>query len=365
MVENNNNLKNTPLYDKHIEAGAKMIPFSGWNMSLQYTGIIEEHLHVREKVGLLDICHMGEFILNGPAAEEDLNKLVTCRIDDMPLGKCRYGFLLNTSGGIIDDLIVFKISPEEFMLVVNAGTIEKDKKWIKSNISEETIFSDETERIAKLDIQGPFSAEVMVSLLGKEIIDNLKRYYFVNVEIEGIKVLLSRTGYTGELGYELFFPASSAGLMWDMFSGISDIKPIGLGARDTLRLEMGYSLYGNDLDEKHTPLDANLDKFVYMEKDFIGKDILLRQREEGIKRLLTGFICEGRRSARGGFTVKVKGEEVGKVTSGAFSPCLKKGIGLCYINKEISVSGEEITLTDGKTEIKAQLKSIPIYEHKK
>jgi aminomethyltransferase len=364
MSETTHDLKRTPLYNRQLEAGARMVPFSGWDMPVQYTGIIEEHIHTRSKAGLFDICHMGEFFLKGPSAGKELGRLVTCRIDNMPVGRCRYGFLLNKNGGIVDDLIVFKTSSDEYMLVVNAGTVEKDKKWIESNISEEVRFSDESEKIAKLDLQGPLSLEVLSRLVDRPTIGGIKRYYFIHTEIKGIKVLLSRTGYTGELGYELFFPVSSAIDVWDMISKFDDVKPIGLGARDTLRMEMGYSLYGNDIDENRTPFEANLAKFVYMQKDFIGKERLLRQDGEGIERLLTGFICEGRRSARSHFTVSSGEETIGEVTSGAFSPCLKKGIGLCYIEKRFAGEGREVVIGDGKIEIKAFIKNIPIYERK-
>ena len=356
------NLKKTPLYDKHLEAGAKMVPFSEWNMPVQYTGIIAEHIHTRSKAGLFDICHMGEFFLKGPSAGKELDRLITCRVDDMAVGKCRYGFLLNENGGIIDDLIVFKTAPDEYMLVVNAGTVEKDKEWIRSNISGEAEFNDESGKIAKLDLQGPLSGEILSRVAERSTVERIKRYYFTNTGINGIEVLLSRTGYTGEPGYELFFPAESATVIWDMLLKFDEVKPVGLGARDTLRMEMGYSLYGNDIDECHTPFEANLARFVYMEKDFIGKEALLRQQGEGIGRLLTGFICEGRRSARSHFTVSFDSEAMGEVTSGAFSPCLKKGIGLCYIKKDIVTEGREIMLSDGKTEIKAFIKSIPVYK---
>lgn len=362
MSGKDNNLKNTPLYGKHLEAGAKMVPFAGWNMPVQYTGIIEEHLHTRTKAGLFDICHMGEFILKGPAAGKDLDRLITCRMDDMPAGRCRYGFLLNENGGIIDDLIVFKVAPDEFMLVVNSGTIEKDKEWVAGRISGGTVFSDETAATAKLDIQGPMAGEVMVPVVGEKVVEDLKRYFFTNVEIDGVKVLFSRTGYTGELGYELFFPAAAAAKFWDMLVGFEDVKPVGLGARDILRMEMGYALYGNDIDEEHTPIEAGLAKFVHMEKDFIGRKALIRQSAERPRRALIGFICEGRRSARSHFSVMIGGEKAGEVTSGAFSPCLKKGIGLCYIKREFASGGQEVVLSDGKAEIKAVLKKIPVYE---
>lgn len=360
-----NDLKHTPFYNKHLALGAKMVSFSGWEMPLQYIGIIDEHIHTRTKAGLFDVCHMGEFFLSGLAASCELDKLVTCRVDDMLEGKCRYGFLLNENGGIIDDLIVFKISQEEFKLVVNAGTLEKAKEWIMDRVSSKDMFRDESESIAKLDLQGPLSGKVINGLVGKDVACDLKRYWFKYIDLAGERVLFSRTGYTGELGYELFFPANAAEKVWDILLSVEEVKPIGLAARDTLRLEMGYSLYGNDINENHTPLESNLDKFVFMEKDFIGKPALLRQKENGFKRILKGFITDGRRSARSGFKVfSSEGAEIGEVTSGAFSPCLKKGIGLCYIDKEFIATGSKIILTDGKTEIKATVENTPFYKHR-
>ncbi|MFH1304960.1 MAG: glycine cleavage system aminomethyltransferase GcvT [Candidatus Omnitrophota bacterium] len=354
-------LKKTPLHDRHLAAGARIVPFARWSMPLQYTGIIAEHLHTRSKAGLFDICHMGEIFLRGPGAGEEADRLITCRVDDMPSGRCRYGFLLNETGGIIDDLIVFRISPEELMLVVNGACREKDLAWIGAHVSGRVAVTDESDKTAKLDIQGPSSGEVLKKLLPHQKFEDIKRYHFTNTQIDGIRVLLSRTGYTGELGYELFFPAADASRLWDAFLKIDGVNPIGLGARDTLRLEMGYSLYGNDIDETRTPLEANLAKFVFMEKDFIGKEALLKQAKEGVSRLLTAFVCDTRRIARRHFTVLAKGKTVGEVTSGAFSPCLEKGIGLCYIDKDLSDEGTVVTLTDGKTEIEAVIHGIPVY----
>ncbi|MCK5450343.1 MAG: glycine cleavage system aminomethyltransferase GcvT [Candidatus Omnitrophica bacterium] len=355
-------LKNTPLYSRHIGLGAKIVPFSGWNMPLQYSGIIEEHLQTRDQAGLFDICHMGEFILKGSQAGEDLEKLLTCRIDNLQKERCRYGFLLNGSGGIIDDLIVFKVSEEEFMLVVNAGTTEKDKKWIQQNISEDTVFNDISDRTAKLDIQGPLAEQIISKVTKCETVKQLKRFSFNYVEWNNIKILVSRTGYTGENGYELFCSAADAPLLWDAILKEDGVKPAGLGARDTLRMEMGYSLYGNDIDDDHTPYEANLMRFVYEAKNFTGKQAVIDQSDKGSTDLLAGFICEGRRSARKGFSV-IRGDDVlGVVTSGAFSPCLKKGIGLCYINKNFSAENTDITLTDGKVEINAKIKYPPMFE---
>jgi len=363
MTTVKNDLKYTPLYNKHLALGARMVPFSGWQMPVQYAGIINEHNHTRTKAGLFDICHMGEFFLTGTSASRELDRLVTCRIDDMLEGRCRYGFLLNENGGIIDDLIVFKISQEKFKLVVNAGTLSKDREWIENHVSSKDIFCDESDGIAKLDLQGPKSRDVINKLLGTNVADDLKRYWFKYIDLAGERILFSRTGYTGELGYELFFPVSAAEKIWDTLIGSEEVNPIGLGARDTLRLEMGYSLYGSDIDETHTPLESNLGKFVFMEKEFIGKPALLRQEENGFKHILKGFITDGRRSARNHFKVlSSEGEQIGEVTSGAFSPCLKKGIGLCYIEKEFAARGTQIVLTDGKTEIKASIANTPFYK---
>ena len=360
MQEDEALLKRTPLYKKHLALGARMVPFSGWEMPVQYTGIIDEHLHTREKAGLFDICHMGELFIKGENAAREVDRLVTCETSDMPEGKCRYGFLLNKKGGIVDDLIVFKISQQEFMLVVNAGTRDKDREWIEKNISKDVSFFDDSDNVAKLDIQGPLSGKVMSGLVGEDVIEALKRFWFLKVEIDGINVLLSRTGYTGELGFELFFPSESAEKLWDRLLEDENVKPVGLGARDTLRMEVGYSLYGLEIDEERTPIEAGLSRFIHMDKDFIGKEALI---EETADRILTGFICEGRRSAREKFIVKSGSETIGEVTSGSFSPCLKKGIGLCYIKKDFSGCGTSVVLSDGKVEIKAEIKKPPLYEH--
>jgi aminomethyltransferase len=339
-----------------------MVPFSGWLMPVQYTGIIGEHLHTREKAGLFDVCHMGEFFIKGEAATQDVERLVTCRVGDMRDGRCRYGLMLNDSGGIIDDLIVFRINAAEYMLVVNAGTAARDAAWIKAHISPGTVFVDDSENTAKIDIQGPVSGELLERVADKTLLRSLGRFSFARTDICGTPALLSRTGYTGENGYEIFIPSRAAKKMWELLMGLKGTEPAGLGARDTLRLEMGYCLYGSDIDEEHTPLEAGLGRFVDMEKDFTGRTALAGQLKNGIGRSLTGFVCEGRRSARRGFDVLDGDRPAGKVTSGAFSPCLKKGIGMCYVDNARAKPGAEVTLTDGKTEIKAVLRGFPLLE---
>lgn len=357
-MRNDKSLKNTSLYQEHLRLGARMGPFSGWNMPIQYSSIIKEHLHARNKAGIFDICHMGELVLKGKTADKDIDYLITCRTDNMPVGKCRYGFLLNNKGRIIDDLIAFRIYKNEFMLVINAGTVDKDKKWIKSHISPETNFEDISEEIAKLDLQGPLSKDVLASYTDVPL-DEIKKYHFSAGKVCGVTTLISQTGYTGELGYELYFPKKEAVRLWKEFLKNKDVEPAGLGARNTLRLEMGYSLCGQDIDEEHTPLEAGLEKFIFMEKDFMGKEALIKQKSSGIKNVLIGFITMGRRSPRHNFDVVYNNEVVGKVTSATFSPCLKKAIGLCYIKTDFAKEGNKISLTDGKICIEAVIRNLP------
>ncbi len=327
---------------------------------MYYTGIVEEHLHTRSAVSLFDVSHMGEFFLRGKGASADLERLMTCRIDGMLPGRCRYGFFLSEEGGIVDDLIVFKISDEEFMLVVNAGTTEKDRNWVLSNKSHDVSFTDVSGDIAKLDVQGPASLSVLEGLAGKSAIEGLGRFCFTKVNMSGTEVILSRTGYTGETGYEIFIPWGKAPELWDIIISRDDVKPAGLGARDTLRLEMGYPLYGNDIDEEVTPFEAGLARFVDMDKDFIGKRSLNPVSGAIPGKILSGFVSEGRRAARKGFSVEISGEKAGVVTSGAFSPSLKRAVGLCYVDKRYSAEGTRIALTDGRVTVDAKLAKLPL-----
>lgn len=355
-------MKKTPLYDRHIALNARMVPFSGWSMPVQYNSIIEEHLHTRSKAGLFDICHMGEFILD--TAGRDIDRVFTRSVSDMPVGKCRYGFMLNKSGGVTDDLIVFRLAEERYMLVVNAGTIDKDAGWIRKNISASARFSDVSDATAKLDVQGPSAPAVVSRLFGRPELAGLKRFNFVKEKWNGAEIIVSATGYTGEEGYELFLAADKACGLWDALLAFPDVAPVGLGARDSLRLEMGYPLYGHDIDEERTPLEAGFARFVDMKNDFIGRDKLIEREKRGFKRVLSGFICGGRRSARSGFKVFSSGKEAGLVTSGVFSPCLARGAGLCYIDREFAIDGAEILLSDGKVEIKAVLARPPFVKKK-
>jgi aminomethyltransferase len=353
-------LRGTPLEERHIQAGAKMVPFAGWNMPVRYTSIIQEHIHTRTKAGLFDTSHMGELFLRGASAFADLDRLATCRLDNLAVGGARYGFLLNTEGGFLDDLIVYRTAAEEFLLVVNAATTEKDLRWIETKLSGSTELADESAQTAMLSLQGPLSLQVLSPFI--QDLKRLRRFAFLRADVEGIEALVSRTGYTGELGFELFVSSLTAERLWDLLVAHVDVLPVGLGARDTLRLEMGYPLYGSDIDETHTPIEANLMRFVYREKEFIGREVLSAKSDS--PHILTGFICEGRRSARAHFDVTIDERKVGVVTSGAFSALLKRGMGLCYIDRSLAAEGQRITLRSGETEIKAGIKIPPLYRRR-
>ncbi|MDD5680635.1 MAG: glycine cleavage system aminomethyltransferase GcvT, partial [Candidatus Omnitrophica bacterium] len=260
-MENAADLKYTPLKDEHIKLNARMAPFAGWYMPIQYEGIIAEHNHTRNAASLFDICHMGEFYLKGSATGTGLENMFSFSVKDMPVGKCRYGAMLNGKGGVIDDLIVYRLSQEEWMIVVNAGTIDKDVAQIKANLKKGAHFENRSSATAKLDLQGPLSRDIVSKLINPDIA-KLKYYTFNYFDILGEKNIISRTGYTGELGYELYISSGKAIELWNFLLRDKKLKPAGLGARDTLRLEMGYTLYGQDVDDTTTPLEANLEKFI-------------------------------------------------------------------------------------------------------
>ncbi len=359
MTMEKTELKKTPLYARHCELEAKMVPFAGWSMPVSYTdGIISEHLHTRRKAGLFDICHMGELLLMGPKASEDLGRLFTADIDGLAEGAARYGFLLNEEGCFLDDLIVFRRGRDEYMLVVNAACVEKDREWVGEHISSETNLEDISGGTGKIDLQGPLADEVLSRFLPEEEVRGLKRFHFVHTLIEGEQVLLSRTGYTGERGFEIFSNAGDIAKLWDAFLQQPEVKPAGLGARDILRLEMGYPLYGNDIDTTRNPVEAGLMRFVDTNKDFIGKQALPERGEYELR----GFKTGSRRSARRSFKVMADGREVGEVTSAGYSPSLEEGIGLCYLRRDAAASAGEFQATDGKRNIKIYMAEIPFYD---
>ena len=338
-----------------------MVPFAGWNMPIQYEGIIAEHLHTRQKASLFDICHMGEFYIKADSRTSGLEDVFSLPLGDMRIKKCRYGALLNERGGIKDDLIVYRISEDEWMVVVNSATIDKDAGHIKSHLKRGVIFENLSSKLAKLDIQGPLSREILSKLINPGI-SSLKYYSFDYFDILGERNIISRTGYTGELGYEIYVKNELAGQLWNRLLEDERLKPAGLGARDTLRLEMGYTLYGQDVDEETSPLEANLEKYINFDKDFIGKAALLKQKRSGIKKVLTAFKAGSRRSPRHGNIIESGGLEIGVVTSGSFSPSIFCGIGLGYVEIDYAKPGSKILIKGDNSQIDAKISEKPFYK---
>ena len=353
-------LQSTPICDRHRALHALMAPFGGWDMPIQYEGILAEHSWCRTQAALFDICHMGEFIFQGDFETSGFEDVFTFSVKTIPLGRSRYGFLLNEQGGIIDDLIVFRLSEDKVMVVVNAATAPKDFAAIKGRLRGGE-FTDITAATGKLDIQGPLSRYVMVEIFGEEVA-TIPYFKFITTKILGVEAIVSRTGYTGELGYEIFIPSEKVGELWDLLLEDERVKPAGLGARDVLRLEVGYSLYGSDLDEETTPLEAGLEGFVNFDKSFIGKDALLRLKEQGLTRKKVAFEVTGRRSPRHHYEICVDGGNVGNVTSGVFSPLLAKGIGIGFIAPEFSAIGTPLTIRHERISMEATVCELPFFK---
>jgi aminomethyltransferase len=354
-------LAETPLINKHKGLGAKLAPFGGWLMPIQYSGIIDEHGWVRKSTGLFDICHMGEFIIHADLAKSNLDNLVTVNLKNMPVKACRYGFMLNEQAGIIDDLLVYRIGQAEWMVVVNAATTNEDFAYLQKHLTGATGFNNVSQSLGKLDLQGPLAAEALAQLAGPGV-KQLRYYAFDYFNLLGENIIISRTGYTGELGYELYMPNKKIAQLWDKLLNDKRVKPIGLGARDTLRLEMGYSLYGQDIDKNTTPLEAGLEHFIDWNKEFVGKRRLAEQKKKGALRRMICFLADSRRSPRHNYRIIHEDQDIGKVTSGSFSPSLGFGIGMGYARGEV-FSGDKISLSDNVISINAKIISKPFYKN--
>jgi aminomethyltransferase len=353
-------LKETALRAHHEGLKALMAPFGGWLMPIQYGGIIAEHKWCREKAALFDICHMGEFLFKGDIEADGLESVFTFSVKSIPVGRSRYGFLLNERGGVIDDLIVFRLAENEAMIVVNAATIANDFAVITSRLKPGASLTDISAKTAKLDLQGPLSRDVMVQHFGPEIAQ-IPFFKFIRTKILGADAIVSRTGYTGELGYEIFLPTEKVAELWDLLLKDERVEPAGLGARDLLRLEVGYSLYGSDLDEVTTPLAAGLASFVNLDKAFVGKEALLQEQQQGAAKVKIAFRVNSRRAPRHHYEIFQQGAQVGSVTSGAFSPMLSCGIGLGFVKPEASALGGKITIKHDKVEMEAEVVELPFY----
>ena len=361
-------MKNTPFTQKHIALGAKMAPFAGYNMPISYTGINDEHAVVRNNAGVFDVSHMGEFILKGENALDLIQRVTTNDASKLIRGKAQYSSLTNNNGGIVDDLIVYCIEEKNvYMLVVNASNIEKDWNWITEHNTKNVEMHNISDKTCLLAIQGPSATKILQPLTDDDIL-NLKYYTFIKGKFAGVdNVLISATGYTGAGGVEIYFEDKddNADKIWDaIFNAGKDagIKPIGLGARDTLRLEMGYCLYGNDIDDTTSPLEAGLGWITKLNKNsfFTAKEILEKQKAEGIKRKLIGFEMIERGIPRHNYLIKdAEGNIIGKVTSGTQSPSLNKAIGMGYVEIEHAHLDTEIFIDIRNNPVKAKVVKMP------
>jgi aminomethyltransferase len=363
MVE----LKRTPLYEEHQAAKAKLIDFGGWEMPVQYAGVIDEHHAVRKNAGLFDVSHMGEVDVRGKDALAFVQMLITNDASRLEDGKVIYSPMCYPDGGIVDDLLVYQHNLEHFLLVVNASNTEKDFAWMLEQVKDLEVTVDNiSSQFAQLALQGP-QAEKILQRLTMLDLSAIKYYTFTYGEIDGVKTLISRTGYTGEDGFEIYVSPQYSRQMWRKIleAGSSEgIQPIGLGARDTLRFEARLPLYGNELGAGITPLEAGLGIFVKLDKtDFIGKDALVKQKEQGIPRKLVGLEMIGRGIARSHYPLQKDGEEIGFVTSGSYSPTLEKNIALGLIRADLAVLGETLdVMIRGKA---VQAKIIPSLFYKR
>lgn len=353
-------LQQTPLSSRHRGLKALMAPFGGWDMPIQYEGIIAEHAWCRSKAALFDICHMGEFLFQGDFEADGLEAVFTFSVRTIPIGRSRYGFLLNEQGGIIDDLIVFRLAEDRAMIVVNAATADNDFAVIGSRLRGGS-FSNITAATGKLDIQGPLSREVLVEAFGGQVAV-IPYFRFISMNILGVEAIVSRTGYTGELGYEIFLPAEKTVELWDLLLKDGRVRPAGLGARDVLRLEVGYSLYGSDIDETTTPLEAGLEGFVSFDKDFVGREALLTQKRQGLTRKKVAFEVAGRRSPRHHYEIDFAGQAVGAVTSGVFSPMLGCGIGIGFVKPDYTAIGTGFTIRHERVSMEATVCELPFFK---
>jgi aminomethyltransferase len=364
-------VKKIVLNDKHQSLGAKMVDFAGYLMPVQYTGILEEHLNVRNNVGVFDVSHMGEFLVRGKNALSFLQKVTSNDVSKLKIGQVQYSCMPNKTGGIVDDLLVYRMSEENlkegekaYLLVVNASNIDKDWAWLEGQLEEDTEMENLSEQISLLAVQGPKAAEILQPLTSMNLLD-MPYYHFDQGVFGGLEdVLISATGYTGAGGFEIYVKNHQVEALWDMIFEAGQkvgIMPAGLGCRDTLRLEKGFCLYGNDIDDTTSPLEAGLGWITKLGKGaFNSSNIFREQKEQGLVKKLAAFVMEERRVPRHGYTVvDTTGKVIGKVTSGGMSPCLEKNIGLAYVPADLAKEGETIGIEFGKKILAAKVVKLP------
>jgi len=356
-------MKKTKFYNIHEKLGAKIVDFAGYQMPVLYSSIIAEHNAVRNSLGVFDVSHMGEVFIRGEKAFDFVQSITTNDVSKLTDGRVQYSSMCYPDGGIVDDLLVYKISDTEYMLVVNASNKDKDYTWMKENNKFGVDIVDESDEYSLLALQGPKSKEVLQKICNKTL--DMEYYYFFTAKVAGIEMIVSRTGYTGELGYELYFKGNeqAAEQVWNALFEAGkefDIQPTGLGARDSLRLEMGYCLYGNDIDQTTNPLEAGLGWITKLKKGvFIASDVLNKVKEEGVKRKLVAMTSDEKSFPRHGYDLTIDGKKVGHITSGTVSPVLGKAIAMGYVDAVYAKEGERINFLIRGKEIPATIVKLP------
>ncbi|MET7037692.1 glycine cleavage system aminomethyltransferase GcvT [Elizabethkingia miricola] len=356
-------MKRTALFDKHVSLGAKIVPFAGFEMPVQYSGVTEEHFAVREKAGMFDVSHMGQFFIEGPGSKELLQKVTTNNVDTLEDGKAQYSCLPNENGGIVDDLIVYKIADEKYFVVVNASNIDKDWNHISKYNTFGAKMTNASDDMSLIAIQGPKATEILQKLTDTQLAD-IPYYNFTIGAVAGVQdVIISNTGYTGSGGFEIYFKNENAEKLWDALTESGEefgMIPCGLASRDTLRLEKGFCLYGNDIDDTTSPIEAGLGWITKFDKDFVSKEIFAKQKEEGITRKLVGFEMQEKAIPRHDYeVVDAEGNVIGKVTSGTMSPMKKIGVGLAYVAKPHFKLGSDIFIRIRNKDIPAKVVKLP------
>jgi aminomethyltransferase len=359
-------LRRTPLYETHKKLGARIVPFAGWEMPVQYSGVLEEHHATRNAIGLFDVSHMGEVTFEGPKAFEQLQKLITNDLRACADGQAQYSALLKPDGCMIDDIIVYKFSPERLFICVNAGNRDKDFAWLKEQgTAPGCTVTDRGNEYAQIAVQGPKAVALVQKLANKDL-SGVKTYWFTEGEVAGVPGIIARTGYTGEDGFEIFCAPEHAENLWNAIleAGQPDgILPCGLGARDSLRLESCYRLYGNDMDEQTTPLEAGLGWIVKFDKgDFIGRDVLVEQKAEGLSKQIVYFKLKDKGIARHDYPVLSEGKVVGKVTSGTLGPTVKEAVGMAFVPPAVAKAGGPIAIDIRGKAVPAEIVKQPFYK---
>jgi len=361
------NIRKTALHPVHQEEGGKLVPFAGWEMPVQYSGVIDEHNAVRTAAGIFDVSHMGEIMVTGPGAKELLLKITSNNVGRLKPGQVHYTGLLTEQATFVDDLLIYCYSPEKYFIVANAANVDKDFEFIKGYAGDDVSVVNQSDQWSQIAIQGP-KAEAILQQLTDSSLKDIQYYWFVDGQVDGHSAIISRTGYTGEDGFEVYCDNESAPAIWRKLREAGKehgLIPAGLAARDTLRLEAKMALYGNDIDETITPYEADLGWIVKLKKKvdtFNGKDILINQKQNGTSRKLVGFEVLDRGIARNGYPVFLDGAEVGIVTSGSFAPYLKKNIGLTYLPAESAEIGTEIEVGVRNRRLRAKIVETPFYK---